>query len=448
MNVQEQLEKLDEHLAPLQKTEKDKHDLDVFRRYYEQFISIPSLIDWTKMRPFNAAQLMENYDDLPKLSDEEAQKVLSRVADWEQLWAAPVLNLLITVRDGKTFLDFSIEQNELLNKRYNSNVPLFLMDSFRTEQTTKEWLHKHGLQDKVHQFTQSRCPRIYEDTLLPVVGSPDEGFYPPGHGNVFAALNACGLLDKLIEEGRDIIFVSNIDNTAACVDVQIASVICREDVDYLMEITEKTQQDIKGGTLIHYENYIKHLELPHVPEDKVDEFCSLRTFKTFNTNNIWVDLRSVKSKLATMKLEKLKTGEPVIQLESAIGGAIKNFERVRVVCVHRSRFLPVKKAQDLLVVMGNAFVTDPTTGTLRLNPERSSPQAPIVHLSAKYEYVDEFLKHFPYIPDMLELETLTVKGDVFFGQNIKLKVRIHGNVTIEGDGQLPDGTTIEGQYTV
>lgn len=72
-------------------------------------------------------------------------------------------------------------------------------------------------------------------------------FYPPGHGNVFASLDACGLLDELIAQGRDIIFVSNIDNTAACVDVQIASVICREDVDYLMEITEKTQQDIKAS---------------------------------------------------------------------------------------------------------------------------------------------------------------------------------------------------------
>lgn len=109
-------------------------------------------------------------------------------------------------------------------------------------------------------------------------------YYPPGHGNVFESLNACGLLDKLIEEGRDVIFVSNVDNTAACVDVRIASVICRKEVDYVMEITEKTQQDIKvlhlfnkksntalimkqfkGGTLVEYENCVKHLELPHVP---------------------------------------------------------------------------------------------------------------------------------------------------------------------------------------
>jgi UTP--glucose-1-phosphate uridylyltransferase len=153
------------------------------------------------------------------------------------------------------------------------------MDSFRTEETTKKWLHTRGLQNKVNQFTQSKCPRIYESTLMPVIDSPDEEFYPPGHGNIFEALNACGLLDKLIQEGRDVIFVSNVDNTGSSVDVRITSVICRKEVDYVMEITEKTQQDIKGGTLIEYEGSIKHLELPHVPADKIDEFCSLTTFK-------------------------------------------------------------------------------------------------------------------------------------------------------------------------
>lgn len=85
------------------------------------------------MKPFDSAQLMENYDDLPKVSDSEAQKVLSRVAviklngglgtTMGKFW--PSLDFLIvglgcsgpksliTVRDGKTFLDFTIEQNEV-----------------------------------------------------------------------------------------------------------------------------------------------------------------------------------------------------------------------------------------------------------------------------------------------------------------------------------------------
>lgn len=123
-------------------------------------------------------------------------------------------------------------------------------------------------------------------------------------------------------------------------------------------------------------------------------------------------------------MQKLKSGEPIIQLESAIGGAIRNFERVRVVSVRRSRFLPVKKAQDLLVVMGNAFIIDPANGVLRLNPKRKIPHAPIVQLSSHYDNVDDFLKHIPYIPDMLELDTLTVHGNVYFGRDVILKVSL------------------------
>lgn len=66
-----------------------------------------------------------------------------------------------------------------------------------------------------------------------------------------------------------------------------------------------------------------HLEMPQVPEDKIDEFCSLKTFKylslfqlrsfqlskvifrMFNTNNIWVNLSAVKAKLGQMTMEIL-----------------------------------------------------------------------------------------------------------------------------------------------
>jgi len=65
--------------------------------------------------------------------------------------------------------------------------------------------------------------------------------------------------------------------------------------DYMMEATPKTVTDIKvqtsvkrelkhcyilqGGTLIELNGRLMHLEMPQVPADKLEEFCSLRTFK-------------------------------------------------------------------------------------------------------------------------------------------------------------------------
>ena len=36
-----------------------------------------------------------------------------------------------------------------------------------------------------------------------------------------------------------------------------------------MEVTDKTLADVKGGTLIHYEDRLRLLELAQVPKDKV-----------------------------------------------------------------------------------------------------------------------------------------------------------------------------------
>lgn len=46
----------------------------------------------------------------------------------------------------------------------------------------------------------------------------------------------------------------------------------------------------QGGTLIHYENKLRLLEIAQVPKEHVDDFKSIKTFKFFNTNNLWAKL--------------------------------------------------------------------------------------------------------------------------------------------------------------
>ena len=49
----------------------------------------------------------------------------------------------------------------------------------------------------------------------------------------------------------------------------------------------------------------------------------------------------------------LDGGLNVIQLETAVGAAMKCFEGSKGINVPRSRFLPVKKSSDLLLIMSN-----------------------------------------------------------------------------------------------
>lgn len=55
--------------------------------------------------------------------------------------------------------------------------------------------------------------------------------------------------------------------------------------------------------------------------------------------------------------------------------------------------------------------------------------------------VQDFLKRFPGIPDILELDHLTVSGDVWFGRGVSLKVRLLSSVRIWGQDEGSFGTS-------
>ena len=64
---------------------------------------------------------------------------------------------LISVRSGLNFLDLTVQQIEHLNKTYNVNVPLVLMNSFNTEDDTKKVLRKYNnCQVDIKMFNQHR----------------------------------------------------------------------------------------------------------------------------------------------------------------------------------------------------------------------------------------------------------------------------------------------------
>jgi UTP--glucose-1-phosphate uridylyltransferase len=51
----------------------------------------------------------------------------------------------------------------------------------------------------------------------------DFRWYPPGHGDLYESLYNSGVLDKLLDKGKEIIFISNIDNLGATVDLSMSS---------------------------------------------------------------------------------------------------------------------------------------------------------------------------------------------------------------------------------
>lgn len=232
-------------------------------------------------------------------------------------------------------------------------------------------------------------------------------WYPPGHGDFYESFQCSGLLRKFIEEGRQYCFLSNIDNLGATVDLPILQKLIGENgsngkpVEFVMEVTDKTRADVKGGTLIQYENKLRLLEIAQVPNEHVDDFKSVKTFKFFNTNNIWANLSAIERVLneKTLNMEiivnnkTLDNNVRVIQLETAVGAAMKCFDGAIGINVPRSRFLPVKKTSDLLLVMSNLYSLK--GGSLIMSPQRMFPTTPLVKLGDNhFSKVNEFLSRY------------------------------------------------------
>lgn len=362
---------------------------------------------------------------------------------------------IIEVRDGKSFLDLMVRQVEYLNRTYNADVPFILMNSFNTDADTDIIIEKYKGQDvNIMTFNQSRFPRIYKDTLLPLPESADdddENWYPPGHGDLFESINRSGVLDQLISEGKEILFVSNGDNLGATVDFSILKYMSENNCEYIMELTDKTRADVKGGTLIDYDGQVQLLEIAQVPKEHVEDFKSIKKFKYFNTNNLWINLKAIKRLVSQDELQmeiipnakviqKNGVEQTVLQLETAIGAAIRYFSNARGINVPRSRFLPVKTCSDLLLVKSDLYSL--VHGSLQMDNRRFGG-APLIKLGGHFKKVSDFQERIRHMPRILELDHLTVTGNVYIGKNVTLKGTV---IIVCEDGnkiQIPNGSVLE-----
>lgn len=359
---------------------------------------------------------------------------------------------IIEVRDGMTFLDLTVHQIEYLNKENQVNVPLILMNSFNTDAETSKIIQKYkGHQVQIMTFNQSRFPRVTKDSLLPVPNDAtgkNGDWYPPGHGDLFESLYQSGTLDELIRQGKEYLFVSNVDNLGATVDHVILQHLEDSKAEFIMEVTDKTRADIKGGTLIDYKGTIRLLEIAQVDPEHIEDFKSIKKFKIFNTNNLWISLKAIKRVVDRNELrmeiivnnKTSDSGEKIIQLETAVGAAIKHFNGAHGINVPRSRFLPVKSTSDLFLITSDLYKLN--HGELIMNPKRMFGGVPLVKLGDHFKKVQNFLARFASTPHILELEHLTVTGDVTFGSDVTLKGTV---IIVANFGQridIPSGSIL------
>ena len=448
--------------AKMRQGEVAQEAIDVFTHYYKELeAGATGLIPEDTIEPLTAIDSI----DAVEISEEDAREALSRTVliklngGLGTSMGMSRAKSLLPVRDGKSFLDLLVGQVEAARVKYGVSLPLIFMDSFRTREDTLAALERHpgiAVDGLPLDFLQNRIPKIRQDDLEPVEWEADPSleWCPPGHGDIYTALLASGLLDALLDKGYRYAMTANSDNLGAAPSARIAGWFAASGAPYAPEMCRRTPADVKGGHLAvrKSDGRIILRDTAQTPEDQMHYFTDQFRHPFFHTNNLWFDLKVLRDTLVERGgilglplIRNSKTVDPadssstpVIQLETAMGAAVEAFEGATAIEVPRSRFLPVKTTNDLLLVRSDVYKVD-DDGLLQMVPE----QACTVSLDPRfYKKIQDFEARFPDgVPSIKEAQSLTVDGDWTFGADVVATGEAH--VEAEGSpGRIADGTRI------
>lgn len=362
----------------------------------------------------------------------------------------------LEVKDGLTFLDIIALQVISLRKQWNVDLPLVLMNSFRTSAESMRILSRFpelAVPGLPMEFLQNAEPKLSMDTLEPIdwPADPELEWCPPGHGDVFVALVSSGILDALLERGIRYAFISNSDNLGATCDPDVAAWMIEHNLPFVAEVCERTPSDRKGGHLAtrRSDGRLVLRDTAQVVEGEEKYFRDIARHRTFNANNVWINLELLKDRLhendgvlGLPMIVNRKTTDPgdprtptIIQLESAMGTAVEVFEGAEALLVPRTRFRPVKTTNDLLVTRSDFFSLD---NSFHVVAARDGAE-PYVDLDSAFRFIQGFESRFPHgVPSMVDCTSLRVIGDPVFGKG----VRCVGDVSIDGLSRVVDGAVL------
>jgi UTP--glucose-1-phosphate uridylyltransferase len=432
--------------------------IDTFRHYYEQLES-----GETGMLPEDSIEPVEDVTSLEDLPDADAPLdqavVLKLNGGLGTSMGMTRAKSLIEAKDGLTFLDVIARQVGSLRSRAGAEVPLVLMNSFATREDSLAALPDEVASSVPADFVQHKEPKLLVDSLEPVEwpDDPAKEWCPPGHGDLYTALLTSGMLESLLDGGFRYAFISNSDNLAAVLEPRVLAWIAREEIPFVMEVTDRTEMDRKGGHIARRGDRFLLRETAQTPDEDLDALQDIGRHKYVNTNNLWVDLQALRALLEEREgvlglplIVNRKNVDPadkstpeVFQLETAMGAAIGVFDGSRPLRVPRTRFSPVKTTEDLLALRSDAYLLQ-GDARVELDPRRAG-SPPVVDLDDEFfKKLADFDERFEGgAPSLVEADRLAVEGDVAFGRDVVVR----GSVTVRADGsgrrRIEDGTVLE-----
>ena len=116
----------------------------------------------------------------------------------------------------RTLFQFITDKLAGLEKKYATQIPLFVMTSPAVHEETISFFQAHkffGRQNRMHVFCQPTMPALDAETGKILLQATDRIFVSPnGHGGMLEAMHVAGILDLCATQGIDTLFYGQIDN--------------------------------------------------------------------------------------------------------------------------------------------------------------------------------------------------------------------------------------------
>jgi len=137
----------------------------------------------------------------------------------------------------------------------------------------------------------------------------------------------------------------------------------------------------------------------------------------------------------------------VFQLETAMGSAISLFPGAEALEVPRTRFMPVKSCEDLLLVRSDRTLLDRKDFTLAPNADCRYPEIRIKLDPRYYKFIDDWEKAFPEgVPSLRDCSEFFISGPFLFRKDVTVVDQadlVNRNKVRE---EIPAGTLLNGFY--
>ena len=198
---------------------------------------------------------------------------------------------------GKYLFEILAENLKEANKKYNIQIPWYIMTSKENNKDTVEFLKKHNYfgypKDKVRIFMQSELPLVDINGKLLIDKNYKIKEASDGNGGTYSSLRASGCLAEMKENGIKWVFIGGVDNALLkMVDETLLGLAIDKNVQIASKSVVKANPHEKVGVFCKMNGHPKIIEYAELPEKMAEEVDKNGELK-FGESNILCHLFTI-----------------------------------------------------------------------------------------------------------------------------------------------------------